>query len=70
MDAGLHALGMSEEQVLAFARESGRFEGARGVSMIDRIAAIPAQLTSYDSGAIEIFALRQQAMDALGISLT
>lgn len=66
VDTGLHVLGWSEEQALAFLAESGRMMGASGVRMIDRIASIPAQLTSYDSGAIEIFALRQQAKDALG----
>lgn len=66
VDAAIHALGWGEEQVLLFLQESGRFKGAGGFSMIDRIAAIPAQLTSYDSGAIEIFSLRQMAAEALG----
>ncbi|WP_262693375.1 DUF885 domain-containing protein [Kordiimonas aquimaris] len=66
VDSGIHVLGWSEEQALAFLRESGRFEGEGGIRMIDRVAAIPAQLTSYDSGAIEIFALRSEAQRALG----
>lgn len=66
VDAGIHGLGYSEEEALAVLRESGRFEGEGGIRMLDRVAAIPAQLTSYDSGAIEIFALRQQAKAALG----
>jgi uncharacterized protein (DUF885 family) len=66
VDTGLHVLGWTNEQALTFLAESGRMQGADGVRMIDRVASIPAQLTSYDSGAIEIFALRQQAKDALG----
>lgn len=66
VDAAVHALGWSEEEALAFLRESGRFEGASGIRMLDRVAAIPAQLTSYDSGAIEIFALREKARAELG----
>jgi uncharacterized protein (DUF885 family) len=34
--------------------------------MIDRMAAIPGQLTAYDSGGLEIMALRKQAEQALG----
>lgn len=65
VDTGLHVLGWTEEQALGFLAESGRMIGASGVRMVDRIASIPAQLTSYDSGALEIFSLRQQAKDAL-----
>jgi uncharacterized protein (DUF885 family) len=36
--------------------------------MLDRISNIPAQLTSYDSGALEIAALRQMAEERLGKS--
>jgi len=34
--------------------------------MVDRIAIMPGQLTAYDSGGLEIFALRKQAQQALG----
>ncbi len=34
--------------------------------MVDRIAAIPGQLTAYDSGGLEIMALRRDAEQALG----
>ena len=34
--------------------------------MVDRIAILPGQLTAYDSGGLEIFALRRQAEAALG----
>jgi uncharacterized protein (DUF885 family) len=65
-DTGMHLLGWSEEDALKFNSESGQFIGPQGLDMIDRMASIPAQLTSYDSGALEIFALRQEAEDALG----
>ncbi len=66
VDTGLHMLGWSNEQALAFLRESGRFKDEAGPRMLDRMAVIPAQLTSYDSGALEIFALRRMAEAALG----
>lgn len=64
-DTGMHLLGWSEEDALKFNSQSGQFIGQQGLDMIDRMASIPAQLTSYDSGALEIFALRQEAKDAL-----
>ena len=33
--------------------------------MVDRIAILPGQLTAYDSGGLEILALRRQAEEAL-----
>ena len=66
VDPGLHAMGWTREQVIAFIRESGRFQGEDADEMVDRIAAIPGQLTAYDSGGLEIMALRQAAERALG----
>lgn len=66
VDTGLHILGWSNEQTLAFLRESGRFTDEAGPRMLDRMAVLPAQLTAYDSGALEIFALRRMAEEALG----
>ena len=34
--------------------------------MVDRIAILPGQLTAYDSGGLEIVALRRQAEKVLG----
>jgi uncharacterized protein (DUF885 family) len=34
--------------------------------MVDRIAVLPGQLTAYDTGALEIFALRKEAEQRLG----
>jgi len=66
VDPGIHLFGWTREQAIAFMMESGRFSPARGDEMVDRIAIIPGQLTAYDSGGLEIFALRNQAQQALG----
>ncbi|MEX2126025.1 MAG: DUF885 family protein [Woeseia sp.] len=34
--------------------------------LVDRIAVWPGQLTAYDTGGLEIFALRKQAEERLG----
>ena len=46
--------------------ESGRFPDTMGDEMVDRIAILPGQLTAYDSGGLEIIALRKQAEEVLG----
>jgi uncharacterized protein (DUF885 family) len=66
VDPGIHLFGWSREQAIAFMAESGRFEHERAEEMVDRIAILPGQLTAYDSGDLEILALRNEASDALG----
>ena len=66
VDPGLHVLGWTRDQVIAFIRQSGRFQGEDADEMVDRIAALPGQLTAYDSGGLEILALRRTAEQALG----
>ena len=66
VDPGIHVMGWTREQAIAFMRESGRFPGAEADDMVDRIAILPGQLTAYDSGALEIMALRREAERALG----
>ncbi len=66
VDPGLHAMGWTREQAAAFLIESGRWDEGNAQMVVDRIAAIPGQLTSYDSGAQEFFALRREAEAALG----
>ena len=34
--------------------------------MVDRIAILPGQLTAYDSGGLEILALRREAEEVMG----
>jgi uncharacterized protein (DUF885 family) len=66
IDPGLHVMGWTPEQVVAFIRESGRFRGEDATGLVDRIAIMPGQLTAYDSGGLEIIALRREAEAALG----
>jgi len=66
VDPGIHMMDWSREEALAFLRESGRFAGPSGDAMLDRIAVIPGQLTAYDTGGLEIFALRAEAEARLG----
>jgi len=66
VDPGVHVLGWSDEQAMAFLKESGGYDDASALRMLDRISVIPAQLTAYDSGATVIFDLRGYAEKELG----
>jgi uncharacterized protein (DUF885 family) len=66
VDPGIHAFGWTREQAIAFIMEAGRDNEQSAGNLVDRIAAIPGQLTAYDSGAQEFFALRRQAEATLG----
>jgi len=66
VDPGIHLFGWTREQAIEFMVETGRFPRSQGDSMVDRIAILPGQLTAYDSGGLEILALRRQAEEALG----
>jgi uncharacterized protein (DUF885 family) len=65
-DPGIHLFGWTREQAREYMLEAGRFPESMGDDMVDRIAILPGQLTAYDSGGLEILALRRQAEDALG----
>ena len=66
VDPGIHLFGWTREQARDYMNESGRFPESMGDDMVDRIAILPGQLTAYDSGGLEILALRRQAEAALG----
>ena len=66
VDPGLHLFGWTREQAIEFMMEAGRFPETMGDQMVDRIAILPGQLTAYDSGGLEILALRKMAEDAMG----
>lgn len=66
IDPGLHLRGWTPEQAIAFAKESGRFTDREVAALIPRVTVWPAQLTAYDTGGLEIRALRAQAEKALG----
>ena len=65
-DPGIHLFGWTREEARAYMLEAGRFPESMGDDMVDRIAILPGQLTAYDSGGLEILALRRQAEEALG----
>jgi uncharacterized protein (DUF885 family) len=66
IDPGIHMFGWTREQTVKFVTESGRFDDATARSLVDRVAMWPGQLTAYDTGALEFFALRKQAEETLG----
>jgi uncharacterized protein (DUF885 family) len=66
VDPGIHLFGWSREQAIEFMMESGRFPETMGEQMVDRIAILPGQLTAYDSGGLEILALRKMAEEVMG----
>jgi uncharacterized protein (DUF885 family) len=66
VDPGIHLFGWTRDEARDFMLESGRFAEARGDELVDRIAMLPGQLTAYDSGGLEILALRGRAEDAMG----
>jgi uncharacterized protein (DUF885 family) len=66
MDPGLHLYDWTREQAVAYALESGNFTPETAEDLVDRIAIWPGQLTAYDTGGLEIFALRRMAEERLG----
>jgi uncharacterized protein (DUF885 family) len=66
VDPGIHLFGWTREQAIEFMLESGRYPESMGDQMVDRIAILPGQLTAYDSGGLEILALRKEAEQAMG----
>jgi uncharacterized protein (DUF885 family) len=66
VDPGIHMFGWTREQTVQFVSEGGRFDAATARALVDRVAMWPGQLTAYDTGALEFFALRKQAQETLG----
>ena len=66
VDPGIHVMGWTREKAVNYLMGTGRFTLHEAESLVDRIVACPGQLTTYDTGAIEIFALREKAKKALG----
>ena len=66
VDPGIHVMGWTREQAIGFMGEAGRMTARELDDMVDRIAILPGQLTAYDSGGLEIFALRELAQGKLG----
>src|SRR6266849_6603824 len=66
LDPGFHVQGWSRARVVDFVLESGRFSEKEAEDLVDRIAVMPGQLTSYDSGGLEFFELRRDGERELG----
>ncbi|MEJ8566472.1 DUF885 domain-containing protein [Elongatibacter sediminis] len=66
VDPGIHLLGWTREEAVEFMIAANRFPESTAVEQVDRIAILPGQLTAYDSGGLEILALRREAEEALG----
>ena len=66
VDPGLHVLHWTRQQAIDFMMASGRFTVEQANDYVDRMAVMPGQLTAYDSGAHEIFKLREEAKSRLG----
>jgi uncharacterized protein (DUF885 family) len=66
VDPGIHVMGWTRQQAVDFVFATGRFSEHEAESLIDRVVATPSQLTCYDTGALEFFALRKKAEEALG----
>jgi uncharacterized protein (DUF885 family) len=66
VDPGLHLFHWSHQQAVDYIVASGRFTADQANDYVDRIAVMPGQLTAYDSGALEILALRNEAKHDLG----
>lgn len=66
VDPGIHVKGWTREQAIEFMGRAGRMTDTELDDMVDRISVLPGQLTAYDSGGLEIFALRKLAREQLG----
>ena len=66
LDPGIHLFGWTRQQAVDYVAASGRFDGPQAEALVDRVIAWPGQLTAYDTGGLELFALREQAERELG----
>jgi len=66
VDAGIHGMGWSNQQALDFMDAAGTLSPGLSESLLDRIAVWPGQLAAYDTGGLEILALRRMAKTRLG----
>jgi uncharacterized protein (DUF885 family) len=66
VDTGMHALGWSRDQAIAFMVEHTALAENNIVNEVDRYLAMPAQALAYKLGQREILRLRDRARAALG----
>jgi uncharacterized protein (DUF885 family) len=66
VDPGLHAFHWTRQQAIDYMVSSGHFTADQANDYVDRIAVMPGQLTSYDTGGELIKSLRRHAESTLG----
>ena len=66
VDTGLHSMGWTREDVLAYMFENSASGEASAVSEAERYIAIPSQALAYKIGELKIRELRTRAETALG----
>lgn len=66
VDTGLHAMGWTEDEAVAYMNTTGRQPIERSRSEIRRYITLPGQATGYKMGMLKIVELRQRAEDKLG----
>ncbi len=65
-DAGVHGEGWSADQARSYMEEAETMSPSTIDALVRRIAVMPGQLSSYDTGGLEIVALRRYAKSRLG----
>jgi uncharacterized protein (DUF885 family) len=65
VDPGIHLFGWKRDQAVSYMMAGSRTK-EEAERLVDRIAVLPAQLTSYDTGGLEFERLREHARSALG----
>jgi uncharacterized protein (DUF885 family) len=68
VDPGINVFHWTRQQAIDYIVASGHFTPEEANDYVDRIAVMPGQLTAYDSGGLEIKALRSEAEAKLGKS--
>ena len=66
IDTGIHAMGWSTEQGIAWMMDHSSMNRAQAAAEVERYVAYPAQALSYKVGQIDIAALRAKATQELG----
>jgi len=66
VDTGLHAMGWTRDQAIAFMREHTALDDGNIANEVDRYIAWPGQALAYKLGQLEILRLRARAEAALG----
>ncbi len=65
-DTGIHAMGWTEEEAVAYLQASGRASPEMARSEVRRYITLPGQATGYKIGMIKIMEVRAKAEKALG----